>query len=284
MEPQNRRSDNPLRQFFRQPAIYIRLPSGGQGWPQGSIDLPGSGELAVYPMTAVDEITYKTPDALFNGEAVVSVIQSCVPSIRDAWVMPGTDVDTVLVAIRIASYGHSLDIGTQCPACSNEHEFGLDLRTVIDRLQAADYSEALCIGDLELYFRPLNYRELNLNSQQQFEQQKILQAVTQSESADTDKVKTLNEMMRSIMDLTLSTMASSISEIRTANAMVQEPQHILEFLTNCDRDTFNRVRDHMVLLRRASELQPLKLTCVACQHKYEQSFTLDMSRFFASGS
>ena len=88
---------NPLSQYFRQPAIHIRLPSGGQFYPVGSINMPPNGELPVLPMTAVDEITYRTPDALFNGSAVISVIQSCVPAIRNAWVMPSTDIDAVQI-------------------------------------------------------------------------------------------------------------------------------------------------------------------------------------------
>jgi hypothetical protein len=61
--------NNPLAKFFRQPAIYVRLPSQGRNWVTGTINYPESGELAVLPMTAIDEITYRTPDALFNGEA-----------------------------------------------------------------------------------------------------------------------------------------------------------------------------------------------------------------------
>ena len=50
-------TDNPLRQFFRRPALYLKLPSGGQGYSEGAIDFPDNGELAIYPMTAIDEIT-----------------------------------------------------------------------------------------------------------------------------------------------------------------------------------------------------------------------------------
>lgn len=57
-------SANPLKQFFRQPAIYLRLPSNGDFWPAGSLQMTPNSELPVYPMTAIDEITYRTPDAL----------------------------------------------------------------------------------------------------------------------------------------------------------------------------------------------------------------------------
>ena len=68
-------SNNPLQQYFRQPAIYLRLPSNGEFYPPGSIDMPVNKEIPIFPMTAIDEITYRTPDALFNGTAVVNVIQ-----------------------------------------------------------------------------------------------------------------------------------------------------------------------------------------------------------------
>jgi hypothetical protein len=275
---------NPLAQFFRQPAIYLRLPSSGQGWASGSLDLPPNGELPVFPMTAMDEITYRTPDALFNGEAVVSVIQSCIPNIRNAWAVPASDLDTLLIGIRIASYGHSMDIGTKCPSCETETDFGMDLRTVIDKLRSADYETPLEQGDLKIYFRPLNYRELTDNAQAQFEQQKTLQIMSDTEVPEESKVEQLNVMMKKIVEATISAIARSISEIRTRDAIVTELAYIEEFLNKCDRAVFERIRDHAVNLRETSEIKPLKITCPNCQHQYEQSFTLDMARFFESAS
>lgn len=278
------KTNNPLAQFFRQPAIYIRLPSKGRGWPEGSLDMPPNGELPVYPMTAIDEITYRTPDALFNGQAVVSVIQSCVPNIRDAWQIPTTDLDAILVAIRIASYGHSMDIETQCPKCEQENNFGLDLRTVIDRLRSADYTQPLILGDLTIQFKPLNYREVTDNSSVQFEQQKTLQMLGDQEVEQTSKVEQLNKMMRKLVDATITVLAQSIAEIRTHDAIVHEQDHINEFMKNCDRNVFNAIKEHALKLREESELQPIKLTCPGCQNQYEQTFTLDMARFFVSAS
>ena len=56
--------NNPLETYFRQPSIYIKLPSGGKHYPMGAIEFNENSELAVYPMTAKDEIKMKTPDAL----------------------------------------------------------------------------------------------------------------------------------------------------------------------------------------------------------------------------
>jgi hypothetical protein len=77
--------NNPLRQYFRQPAIYIKLPSGGKYYADSAIDFPVNGDIPVFPMTVKDELTLKTPDALLSGESTVKVIESCCATIKDAW-------------------------------------------------------------------------------------------------------------------------------------------------------------------------------------------------------
>lgn len=109
-QPQIPQSTNPLASFFRQPKIYVSLPSKGMFWTKESLEMTENGELPVYAMTAKDEIMLKTPDALISGQATVDVIQSCIPAIKDAWKMPSIDLDTILVAIRIATYGEKMDL------------------------------------------------------------------------------------------------------------------------------------------------------------------------------
>ena len=274
--------NNPLTQYFRQPAIHIRLPSQGKFYPQGTLSMPPNGELPVLPMTSVDEITYRTPDALFNGSATVSVIKSCVPSIRDPWSMPSTDMDAVLVAIRIASYGHGMDISTTCPACEEVDDVTVDLRRVNDSLSVGNYEEKLQIGDLEFYFRPITFKTVNHNNQVQMEQQQIIRSLEALEDAErSEKVQTL---MAAINEATLSTVASSVAAIKTPNALVTEFEFILDYLKNTDSKIFNQIKDHAVELKQKSEVKPLDITCNSCKHEYTQPFTLDLSSFFDNAS
>ena len=277
-------TSNPLRQFFRQPTIYVRLPSGGKHWPPGTLDMPINNELPVFPMTAIDEITYRTPDALYNGQAVVSVIKSCMPNITDPWATPAIDLDTILVAIRIASYGHEIGVGTTCPSCLHENEYALDLRHVMDRLQASDYSKPIIHGELQIHFKPLSYRQLTENSIQQFEEQKVLNVLPDTEMSDSDKRQRLNQAVIRLTDLTITTLAQCISVIKTSDTMVSEPEYILEFLKNCEGSIFNQIRDYVIGLREQSDIQPLDLKCPNCQHQYQQTFQLDQSNFFGDAS
>jgi hypothetical protein len=277
-------SNNPLKQYFRQPAIYVRLPSHGQFYPPGAINMPATGELPIYPMTAIDEITYRTPDALFNGQATVSVLQSCVPDINDPWSTPSMDVDTLLVSIRIASYGHDMDFGTKCPKCGHECEHTVDLRSILDRMQAPDYNKSLKSGDMEIFFKPMSYKNINDNNALQYENQKLLQLLPDSEVPENEKILALSTALKRITDITVKALGQSIAAVKTPQALVSEPEYLEELLKNCDRELFNRIRDHIVDLKSQAEMPQLTLTCPECQNQYEQAITLDMTSFFEPGS
>jgi len=277
-------NSNPLRQFFRQPAIYITLPSACNHWPMGSIDIPQNGELPVYPMTALDEIAYRTPDALFNGQAVINVIQSCLPNIQDAWQIPAVDLNAILVAIRIASYGHDMEFGTKCPACGTETDYTVDLRTVLDGLKKADYSQPIRHGDLEIYLQPMNYLRQNETNKTQFEQQKRIQLVQESDLSEEEKIKELNGALIAITKLTANALKWSVSAIRTPAALVTEAEFISEFLDNCDRQLFETIKQKIVELREGGEVPPLTIKCNECSHEYQQILTMDQTDFFADAS
>ena len=276
--------NNPLTQYFRQPAIYIRLPSQGKFYPPGTLNMPPNGEIPVLPMTSVDEITYRTPDALYNGAATVSVIQSFVPAIRDPWSMPSIDVDAVLIGIRIASYGHAMPLSLTCPECRELEDVNIDLRAVNDGISIGNYNTSLMMGDLEFYINPITYQTVNQNNLVQLEQQQKINAVTQTEMPETEKIEKYKEVMTAINNTTMQTVARSIGTIKSPTAMVTEHEYILDYLRNCDSKTFNQIRDHVIKQREVSEIKPLDITCGSCSHKYKQSFTLDLASFFGNNS
>jgi hypothetical protein len=277
-------SPNPLRQFFRQPAIYLKLPSAGRYWPAASLDLPANGEVPIYPMTAIDEITYRTPDALFNGQAVISVIQSCVPAIKNAWHVPNIDLSPLLIAIRIASQGHEMGLNATCPSCSHEEEYALDLRTILDQLRVPNFAETVHYGDLEIVFKPVTYEQQNQSSIAQFEQQKILSTLPTSELPEEEKMSRLTQALKIITDLTINIICQSIAIIKTPNDVVSDSAQIEEFLRNCESKIYNQIREHVVSLRQQSDIPPLKIKCTECDHEYEQALDLDIANFFASAS
>ena len=277
-------SNNPLRQFFRQPAIYLTLPSKGQYWPPGALVMPENGEIPIYPMTAIDEISYRTPDALFNGQALINVVQSCVPAIKDAGKIPSTDLNALMVAIRIASYGHSMDISSTCPECTNEDDFSADLRTILDNIGRPDYIKTVDLGDLQIIFKPSSYEESNKSAMEQFERQKYLQQTLQTELSEDERNRVLAETLQQITELTLNLIVKSVAAIQIPGTVVTDAEQIKEFLRESDRNVFRQIRDHVIELTQQAQIKPLDVECTECHHKYQQEINMDMTSFFDAAS
>jgi hypothetical protein len=219
-----------------------------------------------------------------GGTAVVNVIQSCIPNIKNAWEAPSVDVNAILVAIRIASYGHEMELSSQCPKCDTVDDYGIDLRVMLDHLTCPDYNAPLNFGDLEFSFHPMTYKNQNETNQFQFEQQRAIQQIPQLEIPDSAKIEMLNQALQKITALTVSALKHSISSIKTPTALVTDIDHIEEFLNNCDRAMFVKIRDHIIKLRESSEFKPVEITCANCTHEYKQQLTLDQTSFFAPAS
>ena len=271
---------NPLAKHFRQPSIYIKLPSDGAFYDDSVVEFPHNKELPVYPMTALDEIAYRTADALFNGAAVANVIKSCVPAFKDPWQISIADLDTILIAIRIASYGHEMNFLSKCPKCEEENEFAIDLRTVMESIKFADYSQTVVIGDIQIHFKPLTYKEQNENNTAQFEDQKLMESLPQTDMPEEEKLKLLQKAFQNISFLTLTAIADSISMIKTGDQIVVDKKHIEEYIQNCDGVTFEKIRKRIEDIRTESEIKPMTITCNDCKHQYETPFTMNVANFF----
>lgn len=272
-------SENPLKQYFRRPSVYLRLPSGGAGYMPGAIEMTETGELPVYPMTAIDEITAKTPDALFNGSAVAELIKSCIPNIKDPWQINNLDLDSILIAIRSASGGNDMEIESTCPKCSNTEVYGINLTSVLASMKPADYGTELNVNDLLVKFKPLTYKQMNETAMKQFEVQKMFAAIEALEDNE-EKTKKSQDALKLITDLTMQVLAQTIEYIKTNSVMVDNKDFIYDFLKNCDKNVYVAIRDYNAKLKQTTELQPLNVKCTNCSNEYKQPFTLNASDFF----
>ena len=280
-------SMNPLAKHFRQPSIYFKLPSGGAYWPNGTVELPLNGEIPIFPMTTRDEITIRTPDALLNGESVVSVIQSCCPNIKDAWKMPSIDVDAVLIAIRIASYGQNMDIDTICPneKCRHENNHGLDLTAVLDRLKTPDYTDPVEIQGLKIKLKPQSYFESNKISMTTFEEQRLMQIANNDSLEDAEKLRQYQKHMQKLIGINIGIIAAGTDYIETDDGTkVSDQNFIAEFYDNSDNKIIRAVRDRFDEYVKISTLPESKVRCEECQTEYPVAITFDYANFFATAS
>lgn len=278
---------NPLRKYFRQPKVYITLPSKGKYYPEGTLDLPENGELPIFAMTAKDELTMKTPDALLNGQATVSLVESCVPNIKNAWEMPSIDLDAILIAIRIATYGDKMEIVTKVPNTDLERKFDVDLRALLNRLVSVEYIDSVTVDNMTVNIRPLKYKEFTEASLKTFEEQRIFALVNDESISDEDKITRFNESFMKLTDLTVNTLSKCVAAITIGDTKVTNPLHIDEFLKNADKEFYSFITDHLDEQRDKFSIEPIEVT--SSDEDIEQGapdtwtvpITFDQSNFFA---
>ena len=272
--------DNPLTQYFRRPAVHLRLPSNGIYYDKETIDIPESGEIPIYPMTAIDDITAKTPDALFNGSAVTELLKSCAPCIKDPWKINAIDLDAILIAIRAATRGNEMELSTVCPKCEKENTYGVNLISILSQLKPGDYATPFIHKDLQIKFKPLEYTVLTSIGLRQFEIQR--QSLLSDNLSDAEKIDKSKTAILAIANLTYDVITNTIEHIQLPTGfVVTDKKHINDFLRNIDSLTFEKIRDYASTLRASTEIKPLDVECPECQHKFKQPFIVNTSDFFA---
>ncbi len=277
---------NPLQKYFRQPKVYITLPSKGRFYKPGAVEFPENGELAVYPMTAKDELTLKTPDALLNGQATVDVIQSCIPAIKDAWQMPSIDLDAALIGIRIATYGEKLELTTRVPVINEEREYSVDCRTLLNKLITSEFEDTIAYNDMTVKIRPLNYREFTTSSIKTFEEQRIFSLVNDENMSEEEKLAKFNQSFKKLTELTVETMGKTIVSITIDDTTVTDRSHIQEFLSNTEKGFYSAIIEHIETQREKFTIEPLKVECSdedverGAPESFEIPITFDQSNFF----
>lgn len=272
---------NLLANYYRQPKVYVRLPSQGQFYPTGSLDVSQNAEYAVYAMTAKDELMFKTPDALMNGQATVEVIKSCVPSIANPWLMPSIDLDAVLVAIRIATYGETMEVHADCPSCSHYNDYEFKLTDYLDLLSTFQFEATIELAPLVVKIRPYNYQEITKTALKALEQQKIFDVVNNETMEDDEKLEKFNKSFMKLTQLTVDVIVGCIDVIQTPEGEVSDKNQIREFIDNAPREIFNAVNEHITKMKNALEMQAQHVECADCNHKFDMTITMDQSNFFA---
>jgi hypothetical protein len=206
---------NPLLAGMKNvPGLSILLPTKGLLYKSGELSEAAleSGEIHVHPMSAKDELMLKSPDLLMSGEAIRRVVKRCIPDVNEPLELFQPDMDAILVAIRLVTYGELLPIKVDNPyynskkkGSQQELEFQVNLK---EQLQGGNYLSLSkdCVVDLEfegpegitkqkVTCQPIRFKmTLNLASDD-------LAMLPQD---DAEKVLVFQKRMRTYEDLMLS--------------------------------------------------------------------------------
>ena len=273
-----------LKEYSRQAKLYIDLPSQGHYYNDKEVLKDNQySSVPVFGMNAMDEITFKTPDALLSGTATTEVIQSCIPHIQDPWNIVGFDIDYILIAIRIATYGDTMSIETVCPHCSAVHENDIMLTKILENFANCPVTNSFEVDGFKINLRPLSYRENTDFSMQNFAlERQVLAINNNSDLKREDKEAQLQEIFKQSSKLNLLVAVSHIESIEKNGLTESVSENILEFIENNDAEFYTKLRDNIKELTENWNLPNIDIQCAAeeCGKPYKTKLNLDYSNFF----
>lgn len=273
---------NPLQKYFRQPKVFVALPSRGLYYPEGSFHGDPTN-VPLMGMTGMDEILIKTPDALLNGEATVKVIESCCPYIKDGWAVPSIDLDTILIGIRIATYGDVMTVDHVCEKCNAENIYELDLKILIDHFNNLKFENILRFDPIEIRFKPLNYKQMTESSLKNFGIRRTLyQAMSITEEIDQQKI--VDKAYSDMADIKAEMIINKIESVQTIENLVEDADHISEWIKNSDRSLFTAINNFFEKSQEEWDLPKQNVSCNECGHQDVISVSMDQSNFFVQAS
>lgn len=292
---------NPLSSYFRQVKLSTPIPTRGKFYPEGFLKQTMTGELEIYGLNALDELNFKNPDLLVNGQAMINAIKSCVPGVSNPAKLFLPDVNALMVAIRMASSGEDFEIDLTCPECKKNNDedenkskgkkkntivepftFNLSLRNLLDTMSFHDdeYVYSMKNGP-KVYITPFKYDIYNKTNMFEFEFQKIIQYAKDATITEEDKLKKISKPIEKMTQVHLEMISDSVSKIIVGNSTVDNRKHIDEFIRNIDKSDVENIKKIIEKVNKIGIKSTFKCTCPVCNHSWDnEQIPFDPTYFF----
>jgi len=227
-----------------------------------------------------DEFSLHIPDALLNGTATVKLIESCCPSINNAWDTPICDVSAILIGIQLASHLGKSDLNVICPKCKEELTYSLNLTSTLSSFNADIWSEEIEVDGLFFSFKPPSYKTFNEYNINNFKYQKTVFHIKQLNAAlITENI--LDLLTSSTIELQQQILEASISSITSPGKFrVENLSFISDYLRDAEHEVMSKLAEH--LTRCIASINPpnLDIQCSGCNFQMKAPLNLDPSVSF----
>lgn len=275
-------NQNPLKQFFRTFKMYVKIPSNGAYYQPGVIQLTEQGEIGILPMTGKDELVLKNPDALLNGEAMVEVISSCVPGVKNPRALLSNDIDALITAIRYATFNDTLETSIACPKCKHENSYKLDLQYALDNMSflEEEYFVNLDSG-LTIFLKPYSFPDLLKALHAQFEQAKLGRAIESQTLSDQERSSIFTKAFKDVAVIKFDLMCNAIVKVvnEEQNLNVTDKKFIKEFLQNIDKKSVDKIDELIEEINKIGIKRTFRAKCEKCEHEWESEIDFNPVNF-----
>ena len=263
-------SDNPLLKKIQLPGKKFRLPSRGLFYVNGELsDAVQDGELEVFSMATIDEVTLRSPEFLFSGEAIERVFKRCIPDVNEPLKLLSKDVDFLLACLRVVSYGNSYSINTRCPECEElqqkqniikYNEFEKEVRTKAEE-QDIPFELAMVDEKVQTRIKVINGKKSKEHSYSIDLNGIVVNATTEIDDTEKEKyqVTLSNGQLVKLRPITMDSSVAAYqfqNEDNTRDLTVAE--EFLSFIMSCTVMSVDDITD-INLIQEWAKVLPVQL-------------------------
>lgn len=281
--------NNPLSQYYTQPGTFAKLPSGGRYYSTPPVTT-SDGEIEIRPMNAIDELQFQNPDGLLNNDSLVKVLQKTVPGIANANEILKPDLDVLLIALRIVTYGENMDVNTKCrnTECGHEETYQVNLVQMLHSAKPIPEDNSVKLGDLTVYVKPFTISSQNRLNEYMIDVQRTARML-QKQNIDNDEEaiealrgKMAGALRDSAYELFMVASDSIMHIVLPDGTDVKSKEQITEWLTNIKAPDYAKIRDTIGNLSREVVNREFKFKCQKCETENKMQVDFDPANFFAA--
>lgn len=275
-----------LDEYKRQPKLFVDIPSSGTFYDHTVFEDSQFVQIPIYAMTAADDIMAKTPDALFSGKAVASVLESCVPLLKDPWQLIKTDLEYLLTAIRIASTGSKTDMKATCNVCNTENAVEIDLQNVLAHYDNFNPAASFKFKDLTINLRPITFKQLSDLGIELYQKQRTLFQLQEADMDQDEKNKQAAAVANDVLTLTTRALTKYIISISKDDKAETNSNIISNFIEENDSEISKMFTTEITKFITLASYPELKIQCAGeinderCTNTYSVEYNSDFSSFF----
>jgi transposase-like protein len=276
--------NNPLQQYFKVPKLYVKLPSKAQFYDAAHMEVSANQEVAVYALSARDQILLKTPDALLNGETLIQIMSNCVPGIKHIEQLVEPDINTLLLAIKVATQGSKSELQVGCPNCQKEQTFEINLTELIEHQSFMEDEPSVELSDsLIVKIKPFNFEQRNLSLINEIEEGQAVKLMQDDQSLNTDQqAKQIAQIVSNMTDRMFQMVAKSVLSVTIVETgqVVTDPDHIREFIMGITKYQADAITSKVKELNMVGISSDQKFMCTSCNHEWTHSMDFNPLSFF----
>lgn len=312
---------NPLVDQYREKigrTVLVAFPTMGHFYHDG-VMRPGTKftEITVYPLGTEAELLLKDPILMASGRSVPKMITALVPQVVIPEELSDIDIEVLLIAVRLASYGPDLKVEHTCAnpekvqggvggdihVCREENTIVLNLIEHIQKYVPIEnwdqYRMEFDLGEGSkqvVLLRRVPYRSV-LNGvrnslmaegeMEQFKDKNFDELILSEDSLSAYEKMTellattnLDSLLDAIVGVEMIRPGQESKTIYTST----HPQMVQEWLWKIPSEWVGRLNERVIgFSRELSKLNEMKYECPHCKFKNEFQLQLDVNKLFFSG-